>query len=166
MTESANVNLVVVCGATASGKTRLGVEWARRYGGEILSVDPQQVYSLWNYLGDFDRTFRDISARARLPVAVGGTGLYLEAALRGSEVPERPADEEFRGGVRAASCRRCECLPGATAGAGCQTAGGTACRGHDRRGAGPDGGDRSTSQAPEHLLPWHGTAWHAHALAR
>ncbi len=44
MTESANVNLVVVCGATASGKTRLGVEWARRHGGEILSVDSRQVY--------------------------------------------------------------------------------------------------------------------------
>ena len=115
---TADVNLIVVCGATASGKTRLGVELARRYDGEIISVDsrqvyrgldigsgkdldeyitpdgpvpyhlidivdPQQVYSLWNYLEDFDRVFGEVTARDRLPVAVGGTGLYLEAVLRG-----------------------------------------------------------------------------------
>ena len=96
MTESSAINLLVVCGATASGKTRLGVEMARRYDGEIISVDsrqvyrgldigsgkdldeyetpdgavpyhlidivdPQQVYSLWNYLEDFDRAFADIT---------------------------------------------------------------------------------------------------------
>lgn len=49
MTESANVNLVVVCGATASGKTRLGVEWARRHGGEILSVEGPIPYHLSRY---------------------------------------------------------------------------------------------------------------------
>ena len=131
VTKSTDINLLVVCGATASGKTRLGVELARRFGGEILSVDsrqvyrgldigsgkdldeyntpqgpvpyhlidivdPPQVYSLWNYLGDFDRAFMDISDRAHLPVAVGGTGLYLEAILRGYEVPEKPADEQLR----------------------------------------------------------------------
>lgn len=124
-------NLVVVCGATASGKTRLGVELARRYDGEILSVDsrqvyrgldigsgkdlheyetpdgrvpyhlidivdPQQGYSLWNYIGDFDAAFVEVTGRGHLPVAVGGTGLYLEAVLRGYEVPEKPADEALR----------------------------------------------------------------------
>ncbi|MDA0335889.1 MAG: tRNA (adenosine(37)-N6)-dimethylallyltransferase MiaA [bacterium] len=124
-------NLLVVCGATASGKTRLGVALARRYGGEIISVDsrqvyrgldigsgkdlaeyqtpdgsipyhlidiagPQQVYSLWNYLQDFDAAFADITDRGRLPVVVGGTGLYLEAVLRGYEVPQEPADEGLR----------------------------------------------------------------------
>ncbi len=124
-------NLLVVCGATASGKTRLGVALARRYGGEIISVDsrqvyrgldigsgkdlaeyetpdgaipyhlidiaaPQQVYSLWNYLQDFDAAFADITARGRLPVVVGGTGLYLEAVLRGYEVPQEPANEGLR----------------------------------------------------------------------
>jgi tRNA dimethylallyltransferase len=124
-------NLIVVCGATASGKTRLGVALAQRYGGEIISVDsrqvyrgldigsgkdldeyelpdgrvpyhlidivaPHQVYSLWNYLQDFDATFADITARNRLPVAVGGTGLYLEAVLRGYEIPEEPANDALR----------------------------------------------------------------------
>ena len=126
-----NPNLIVVCGATASGKTRLGVALARRYGGEIISVDsrqvyrgldigsgkdlgeyespegpvpyhlidivePSQVYSLWNYVQDFGDAFADIISRDRLPVAVGGTGLYLEAVLRGYEVPQEPANEALR----------------------------------------------------------------------
>jgi len=37
-------NLLVVVGATASGKTRLAVELARRYGGEVISADSRQVY--------------------------------------------------------------------------------------------------------------------------
>ncbi len=35
---------VIVLGATASGKTSLGVKIAHRYDGEILSADSRQVY--------------------------------------------------------------------------------------------------------------------------
>jgi len=37
-------NLLVILGPTASGKTRLGVELARRLHGEIISADSRQVY--------------------------------------------------------------------------------------------------------------------------
>jgi tRNA dimethylallyltransferase len=37
-------NLIAVCGPNASGKTRLSVALARRYGGEVISVDSRQVY--------------------------------------------------------------------------------------------------------------------------
>jgi tRNA dimethylallyltransferase len=37
-------NLAVVLGPTASGKTRIGVDLARRLGGEIISADSRQVY--------------------------------------------------------------------------------------------------------------------------
>lgn len=37
-------NLLVVLGATASGKTGLAIRLARRIGGEILSADSRQVY--------------------------------------------------------------------------------------------------------------------------
>ncbi|GMV99987.1 MAG: tRNA dimethylallyltransferase 2 [Candidatus Hydrogenedentota bacterium] len=37
-------NLIVVLGPTASGKTRLAVELARTFGGEIISADSRQVY--------------------------------------------------------------------------------------------------------------------------
>ncbi len=36
--------LIVVCGTNASGKSRLGVELARCYGGEIVSADSRQVF--------------------------------------------------------------------------------------------------------------------------
>ncbi len=39
-----NKNLVVVFGATASGKTRLGIELANHFNGEIISADSRQVY--------------------------------------------------------------------------------------------------------------------------
>ena len=38
------LNLLVILGPTASGKTRLGVEAARNLGGEIISADSRQVY--------------------------------------------------------------------------------------------------------------------------
>ncbi|HEV2580227.1 MAG TPA: isopentenyl transferase family protein, partial [Ktedonobacteraceae bacterium] len=36
--------LVVVLGPTASGKSALGIELARRFVGEIVSADSRQVY--------------------------------------------------------------------------------------------------------------------------
>ncbi|WP_250656940.1 tRNA (adenosine(37)-N6)-dimethylallyltransferase MiaA [Alkalimarinus coralli] len=38
------INLVVVLGPTASGKTALGVKLAQRFAGEIISADSRQVY--------------------------------------------------------------------------------------------------------------------------
>ncbi|RRJ83357.1 tRNA (adenosine(37)-N6)-dimethylallyltransferase MiaA [Aestuariirhabdus litorea] len=38
------INLLVVLGPTASGKTRLGIELARDCGGEVISADSRQVY--------------------------------------------------------------------------------------------------------------------------
>ncbi|WP_305042725.1 tRNA (adenosine(37)-N6)-dimethylallyltransferase MiaA [Geoalkalibacter sp.] len=118
-------NLLVVLGPTASGKTPLGVELARRFGGEIISADSRQVFrgmdlgsgkdlaeygavphhlidirdaggefSVFDFQRAFLAAYADIRARGRLPVLVGGTGLYLDAVLRGYrlvEVPENPA---------------------------------------------------------------------------
>ncbi len=36
--------IVVVCGPTATGKTRLGIELAKRVNGEIVSADSMQIY--------------------------------------------------------------------------------------------------------------------------
>ena len=36
--------IVVVAGPTASGKTRLGIELAREFDGEIVSADSMQIY--------------------------------------------------------------------------------------------------------------------------
>ena len=44
MTEKAKQRLLAVVGPTASGKSRLAVELAKRLGGEILSCDSMQIY--------------------------------------------------------------------------------------------------------------------------
>ena len=36
--------LIIITGPTASGKTALSVELAKRVGGEIISADSMQVY--------------------------------------------------------------------------------------------------------------------------
>lgn len=37
--------IIVVCGATASGKTALAVELAKRHNGEVVSADSMQIYT-------------------------------------------------------------------------------------------------------------------------
>ncbi|MGD7653243.1 MAG: tRNA (adenosine(37)-N6)-dimethylallyltransferase MiaA [Verrucomicrobiales bacterium] len=62
----------------------------------IDMVDPREVYSLWDYQRDFYAAFRDVRERGRMPVVVGGTGLYLEAVLKHYEIPDVPEDAELR----------------------------------------------------------------------
>lgn len=39
-----NNRVIAVVGPTASGKTKLAVEIAKRYNGEIVSADSMQIY--------------------------------------------------------------------------------------------------------------------------
>ena len=38
------IRIIAVVGPTASGKTALAVQIAKKYGGEIISADSRQVY--------------------------------------------------------------------------------------------------------------------------
>ena len=38
------IPVIVVVGATASGKTALAVRLAKRFGGEVISADSMQIY--------------------------------------------------------------------------------------------------------------------------
>ena len=40
--------MIVICGPTATGKTRLGIEIAKKIGGEIVSADSMQIYKKMN----------------------------------------------------------------------------------------------------------------------
>ena len=107
--------VLCVAGPTACGKTAMGVALAKRYNGEVVSVDSMQIYkgmtigtaaptaeetagiphhmvgvadpaeswSAARFVEQADRCVEDILARGRLPVLVGGTGLYLEALIAG-----------------------------------------------------------------------------------
>jgi len=121
------MNMIVVLGPTASGKTRLAVASARHLNGEIVSVDSRQVYrglnigsgkdldeygeipyhlidivdpgyefSLFDFVRAFNQAFQQIIERKRLPILTGGTGLYLDAVLRGYELREVGEDPELR----------------------------------------------------------------------
>lgn len=58
-------------------------------------IEPHEEYSLAEYVRAAEAVCREILARGRRPLFVGGTGLYLRGVLRGVfEGP--PADWEFR----------------------------------------------------------------------
>ena len=58
-------------------------------------VDPQDEYSVAQYVSAAEKTVRQVVARGRVPLFVGGTPLYLKALLRGI-FSGPPADWEFR----------------------------------------------------------------------
>ena len=108
--------VVCVVGPTASGKTKMGVALAKRFNGEVVSVDSMQIYrgmaigtaaptpeetegvphhmigvadpaeswSVSRFTQEADRCIQDILRRGKLPILVGGTGLYLDALIRGN----------------------------------------------------------------------------------
>ena len=57
-------------------------------------VEPGYKYNVFEYQRDFLKAYEDIRRRGRLPILCGGTGLYVEAVLKGYRllpVPENPS---------------------------------------------------------------------------
>ena len=120
--------ILAIAGPTASGKTALSIEMAKRYNGEIVSCDSMQIYKFMNigtakptreemggiphYMIDEispDESFSvvqyverargyidDILSRGKLPVLVGGTGLYLDSVINNTRFSDGESDEEYR----------------------------------------------------------------------
>lgn len=120
--------VICVVGPTASGKTKMGVALARRFDGEVVSVDSMQIYrgmtigtaaptaeemegiphhmigvaepteswSVARYVTAADGCVQDILRRGKRPVLVGGTGLWLDALIRGTEFAPGAQGEEVR----------------------------------------------------------------------
>ena len=108
--------VVAIFGPTASGKTAVAEELARRLPAELVSADAMQVYrglpiltnqsdhparlvaylgleeesSVAEYAKRAHEAVDEILAAGRTPVVVGGTGLYLRAALAELELPPPP----------------------------------------------------------------------------
>jgi tRNA dimethylallyltransferase len=53
-------------------------------------------YSVFNYQKDFYHAFEDIVSREKLPVIVGGTGMYLDSIIRGYDLVDVPTNEILR----------------------------------------------------------------------
>ena len=99
--------VIVICGPTASGKTALSIELAKKINGEIISADSMQIYkdmnigtakptaeemqgikhylldfvspderySVADYKRDAKKAIKEIIAKGKTPIIVGGTGL-------------------------------------------------------------------------------------------
>lgn len=58
-------------------------------------VDLPAEYNVYNYQQDFYKAFKDIDARGKLPVIVGGTGMYLDAIVRDYQLVILPENKEL-----------------------------------------------------------------------
>ena len=120
--------LLVIIGPTAVGKTKLSIEMAKRYNGEIISGDSMQIYrgmdigtakikkeemeGIPHYLIDIKEPFEnfsvaefqhlvrakieEIAKKGKLPIIVGGTGLYIQSVIYDYQFSDVPGDESYR----------------------------------------------------------------------
>ena len=58
--------------------------------------EPGTKYSLFQYQRDFFDAYQDIIGRGKTPILCGGTGLYIEAVLKGYQLSPVPQDPELR----------------------------------------------------------------------
>ena len=105
--------VVFIVGPTASGKSALGLELAKKINGEIICADsrtiykgldiatakpsadeqaqvkhwcldvvtPDKRYSAAQFKHDAQTAIKDIHKRGKVPIIVGGTGLYIDGLL-------------------------------------------------------------------------------------
>ena len=126
--EEYKIPLVAIVGPTASGKTKLGVETAKAFDGEVVSCDSMQIYSglsistakpteaetqgiphhiigfapcdsvfsVSEYCSIASGVISDINSRGKLPVLVGGTGLYYSSLVDNISFIEEKTDFDYR----------------------------------------------------------------------
>ena len=120
--------VIVIVGPTASGKTALSIELAKKINGEIVSCDSMQIYKDMNigsakptteemqgikhYLIDeveptqrfsvaeykkrAEQAIEEIIEKGKVPIVVGGTGLYANSLIYGIEFDQIEFDENYR----------------------------------------------------------------------
>lgn len=120
--------LIVIIGPTAVGKTKLSIELAKRFNGEIISGDSAQIfkgmdigtakitgdeaegiphhlidereagesYTVYEFKEAVQTAIAEIASRGRIPIIVGGTGLYIQSVLYDYQFPETAANPSIR----------------------------------------------------------------------
>ena len=126
------IPLVIVAGPTASGKTALGIQLAKKFNGEVISadsmqiyknldigtakpstdemdgivhhmidiVDPQEAFSVERYCYCAKKVIADIHSRGKLPIMVGGTGLYIDNTVLETSFSAPKRDEALTNELR------------------------------------------------------------------
>lgn len=59
-------------------------------------VDAGYQYNVFEYQRDFLKVFKDIQEREAFPILCGGSGMYIEAILKGYKLIQVPVDENRR----------------------------------------------------------------------
>jgi tRNA dimethylallyltransferase len=59
-------------------------------------LEPGYEYNVYEYQKDFIRVFQEVHERGSLPVLCGGSGLYIEAVLKGYRLIRVPVNHELR----------------------------------------------------------------------
>ena len=122
------IKAIFIVGPTASGKTALSIEAAKKFGGEIICADSMQIYkgihiasaapdkaeqqgiphymlefleltseySVAEYVKSARSLIKEISAEGKIPIIVGGTGLYISSLLDNTEYTEYDTDLTLR----------------------------------------------------------------------
>jgi tRNA dimethylallyltransferase len=120
--------LIVICGATATGKSGLAIAIAQRLNTEILSADSRQIYqdfdiatatvstieqslirhhfvstydpsctvTVAEYQSQAQQLIDRLQHQGKVPILVGGTGLYIKSVVRGMKMPRVAADQQLR----------------------------------------------------------------------
>jgi len=57
--------------------------------------DPGAEYNIFRYQQDFLAAYNDVKLRGKVPILCGGSGMYLEAVLRGYKLTRAIPDNEF-----------------------------------------------------------------------
>ena len=105
--------IIVIVGPTGVGKTKLSIELAKKFNGEVINADSTQIYkkldiatakvtkkemngikhhllsikeidedyTVFDYQTDARNTIDILLKNKKTPILVGGTGLYIKAAL-------------------------------------------------------------------------------------
>ena len=117
--------IIVIVGPTAVGKTALAIEVAKRFNGEVISGDSQQVYRTLDigtakaspedqsaaphhlidvrevtetysaFVTEASQAIEEIQERGHLPIIAGGTGLYVQSLLEGYHLGGDVAHEDI-----------------------------------------------------------------------
>lgn len=120
--------ILALSGPSSTGKSKLAVEIAKEFNGEIISADSRYVYremdistakptieerqgiphhlidicdvtneyTVGLFVKDADILIKNIANRGKIPIVTGGTGLYFRSLNGTFDIPEVPADKNFR----------------------------------------------------------------------
>jgi len=59
-------------------------------------ISPDERYSVSSYKKQEEKCIDEILEKGKIPIVVGGTGLYINALIKGIEFKEEKIDEEYR----------------------------------------------------------------------